>query len=330
MIYPNQAHLNTSFLIGQLKLSNRLIQGPLAGVSCAPFRSLFSHFKAPAYAVSEMLSAHDVVYRHQKLGRYLYRSPDESILAYQIAGSEPGLMADAAVKLLSLGADLIDINCGCPKPKMRKKGAGSALAENPDLLIAIVKAIRTVIPIPLTVKLRLQETQQDIALAKALEDAGANALTIHARQWRDDYDIPCDLNRLAQIKQALSIPIIANGDIGDKASLDRAIEQTGCDGFMISRAGVGKPWLFQSLLGELNAPISLPQVVDLFMTHLEGLASLEGEYKALLQSRHLVRYYFRSLRQESFLSNFYKATSLQDVRGQLLNFNASYNNSDST
>ena len=308
-----QAFFNSPLTIGSLQLPNRLIQGPLAGYSCAPFRRLFSLFTPPAYSVSEMISAHDVVHRHPPDGRYLYRAPDEGKLCYQISGNNPELMANAAAILEHAGADLIDINCGCPKTKIRKKGAGSALAEKPEQLIAIVKVIRKAINCPLTVKLRLQVNQQDINLAKALADAGADALIIHGRRWLDDYDKPCKLQEIAAIKQAVELPVIVNGDIADYESLVNSIRETGCDGVMIARASTGKPWLFQTLLTNQDAAVDIYQKIALFMIHLQGLSTLESEHQAILQSKSLVRYYFKPLLTPDFLQAFYQLSSLQEI-----------------
>jgi len=288
----------TKLQIGSLVLPNRLIQGPLAGFSCAPFREMFSLFSPPCYASSEMLSAQDVLTKHIPKHRYLYKSPNEGLVAYQLSGTCPSLMSDAAVKLEQLGADLIDINCGCPKPKIRKKGAGSALLENPDRLQAIITAIKNKINIPLTVKIRLQNPLSDKAIASMIENAGADALIVHGRTAKQDYHTICNYQAIADIKSHINIPVIANGDISHPASLGEAISQSKADAWMISRAGTGNPWLFAQLLGKRLPDFSLQDKIDWFITHLQGLAHLENEFKAVLQARTLVRYYFRQERQQ--------------------------------
>lgn len=311
------AFINSSLQIGSLILPNRLIQGPLAGYSCAPFRTLFNHYAPPAYSVSEMCSANDVLYKHAANSRYIYRAPQEQFLAYQIAGTEPSVLAKAALKLQGNGADIIDINCGCPKPKIRKKGAGSALLEAPDQLMRIIKEVRAAITIPLTIKIRIQGNEQDLVVAKKIEEAGADALIVHGRRWIDDYNKASDLSQIAQIKQSVTIPVIANGDIHDLASLQQAVDVSGCDAYMISRAGSGKPWLYQQLLEQQGVAVSVVEKIKLFMTHLEGLAALEDEYKAVLQSKSLVRYYFGKQLNESILQRFYQLDSLQEVHSFL-------------
>lgn len=302
--------INSPWQIGSLSLAHRLIQGPLAGYSCAPFRTLFSHFAAPAYSVSEMCSAIDVLGKHSPQSRYLYRAPSEQLLAYQIAGNDMPVLAEAALKLQSHGADLIDLNCGCPKAKIRKKGAGSALLDEPQKLAQIIRGIKTGLRIPLTVKIRIQGTANDLALAQQIEQAGADALIVHGRRWIDDYDIRCDYQQIGQIKQAISIPVIANGDINSFAQLQLAFEYSNCDGFMIGRAGSGRPWLYQELLEQRVIKPNKAQKITLFMTHLQGLSELEQEFKAILQSKSLVRYYFRNQLSPEQLNQFYQLSSL--------------------
>lgn len=313
-------NINSPWQIGSLTLPHRLIQGPLAGYSCAPFRELFYHFTPPAFCVAEMSSAIDILRKHSVQSRYIYRSPLETVLAYQISGNDGQIMADAAFLLQTLGADLIDINCGCPKAKIRKKGAGSALLDEPQKLVDIIKKVREKISIPLTIKIRIQGNENDVELARKIEEAGADALIVHGRRWKDDYDINCDLNQIAQIKQSINIPVIANGDINTLASLQKAMNSTGCDAFMIARAGSGRPWLYQELLEQCDINLSFSEKIELFMKHLQGLATLEDEFKAVLQSKSLVRYYFKTLIDDQQLSHFYQLNSLVDIRHFFLQF----------
>ncbi|KTC86960.1 tRNA dihydrouridine synthase [Legionella brunensis] len=312
-----QSFLNSPLNIGSLRLTNRLIQGPLAGFSCAPFRKLFIKHIAPAYCVSEMTSAHDVLYKHTHNSRYLFRSPEEKFLCYQIAGADPQIMATAAARLESIGADLIDVNCGCPKTKIRKKGAGSALLEEPQRLMKIVTAIRQAISIPLTVKIRIHGHDADLSLVRMLEEAGINALVVHGRHWSVDYDQPCDLQQIAHIKRAVTIPVIANGDICDRQSLMQTIAITGCDGYMISRAGTGKPWLYENLLSNSEIHMEDDKLKATFLHHVTDLAKLENDFKAMLQSKSLFRYYFKNRINEGQLQTFYALDNLADIEHSL-------------
>ncbi len=297
------------FKIGSLVFSHGLIQGPLAGFSCSPFRESFSAYQMPDYCVSEMISAHDVLYKHAPGSRYLHRSTKEGILCYQLSGTKADELAAAASKLEALGADLIDINCGCPKPKIRKKGAGSALLENPANLLHMIRQVKSEISIPLTVKIRIQDREKDKQLTLAIQEAGADALIVHGRTYRDDYNKPCDYQAIAHIKSYLQIPVIANGDIYDTASLMKAYQETGCDALMISRAGCGRPWLYQHLMfGEKK--ILLSECLDVFKQHVMALSDLEGEFQALIQSRSLMKYYFRGI---FAVEAFFDCLDLEDM-----------------
>ncbi len=263
-----------------------------------------------------MISANDVLHKHQLNSRYLYRAPEEKTLCYQLSGHDPLIIAAAARHVEALGADLIDLNCGCPKTKIRKKGAGSALLDEPQRLIDIVHAVRKAIRIPLTIKLRIQDEAHDILLAQALEQAGADALIVHGRRWVDDYDVPSDVQRIATIKQAVTIPVIANGDIADHHSLARVITSTGCDAFMIARAGSGNPWIYQHLLAHPGqyAEATYTERVNCFIMHLQGLMQLESEHQAMLQSKSLVRYYFRNILHDEQIRAFYALDRLSAVK----------------
>jgi nifR3 family TIM-barrel protein len=309
-----QDFLNSSWSIGGLLLPNRLIQGPLAGYSCAPFRQLFNYFLPPAYCVTEMISAVDALHKHSDESRYLYRDPSERLLCYQLSGTDAEMITKAALRVARLGADLIDLNCGCPKPKIRKKGAGSALLDNPTQLLNIIRTLRAAIRIPFTVKVRIFGDERDIVLAQRIEEAGADALIVHGRRVTDDYDTPCNLSQIARIKQALSIPVIANGDIADTKSLQTALIQTGCDAYMIGRAGCGKPWLYQQLLTDDGGDDSYTARVRYLMMHIDGLSRLESSAQAVLQSKSLARYYFKGLFQHPQWLEFYALNSIPAIQ----------------
>ena len=257
------------------------------------------------------------LHKHDINSRYLYRAPEEQYLCYQLSGHDPQIIASAAVRLESIGADLIDLNCGCPKAKIRKKKSGSALLDSPDVLCAIISTVRRAIKIPLTVKIRIFGDERDVVIAKAIENAGADALIVHGRRWTDDYDVPCDWYQIYKIKQALNIPVIANGDISNSQTLENAIATARCDAYMIARAGCGQPWLYQELLRD-TIDITHDMRLTCFMRHLQGLASLESEYQAVLQSKKLVRYYFRQAMNTDQLQAYYGLNNLQEIEKFLL------------
>lgn len=286
--------------LGKLVLSNNLIQGPLAGYSCAPFRLLTYRYGQPAYCVTEMISAKDLIRQPVKPKRYLWKDPAEGLVCYQLSGNEPSELAEAAKIVTDYGADLIDLNCGCPVTKIRAKNCGSRLLAQPQKLAGLVAAIKASTPVPVSVKIRVDSASGDnnnLSVAKAIADAGADLLIVHGRHWTERYDVPCNLDQIAEIAAAVSIPVIGNGDVENAASLKQMLLYTGCAGTMIARAGVGQPWLFQQLAAELNGQILLPpsnQVVgEIFLEHIQRLADLESEYIAVLQSRKLAKYYIR-------------------------------------
>ncbi len=298
-----------SLSIGNLVFANNLIQGPLAGYSCAPFRRLFYHFQAPAYCCSEMISAQDLVQNKKSKKRFVFRDSLEKYLSYQLGGYEITYLKEAAQYLADLGADLIDINCGCPKPKIRKKRMGSYLLDHPYHVSKIIEAIKGVISVPLTVKVRLikpeGEKNKNLEMVKMLTDAGADAIIVHGRHWSEDYNVSCHLDNIAEMTASTKIPIIGNGDINDLDSWKKMLETTQCAGVMISRAGTGKPWLYEEILTKargdnFNAP-DLARVKSLFFEHIEKLCEIENETVALLESRKFLKYYFgKNINEENF------------------------------
>ncbi len=285
--------------IGAKRFPHNLIQGPLAGYSCAPFRKLFYQYTPPAYCVTEMISALDVVRNHKLTSRYLWRDPVEQQLCYQLSGNSPEILSEAAAIVTDLGADLIDLNCGCPKPKIRKKSCGSYLLSQPQHIAHLVEAMKSATHVPITVKIRVDGDSQDryhLAVAKAVAAAGADALIVHGRHWTDDYATPARSDQISELVTEVNIPVIGNGDVRDLTTLKKMLE-TGCAGVMIARAGTGQPWLFQQLLmqmrGESYAPRPLAEVISLFTQHLADLTALRNPHQGLLESRKLLNYYFR-------------------------------------
>ncbi len=294
--------------IGKLTFANNLIQGPLAGYSCSAYRKLFYQFQSPAYCVTEMISAQDLIKNKHIKKRFIHRDPIEKYLCYQFGGYEPDTMLRAAKLAMDWGADLIDINCGCPKPKIRKKRMGSYLLDHPEQIAKIIETLKKTISLPITVKIRLVKSssnQNDLDAIKKIVDAGADALIVHGRHWTEDYNVTCHLDDIAEIVKAIKIPVIGNGDIFNLSSLTKMFDIAGCAGVMISRGGTGNPWIYEQLVAEAaGKKFSLPaleKIKALFLEHLEGLLFLENETIALLQSRKLLKYYFgENLKENDF------------------------------
>jgi tRNA-dihydrouridine synthase B len=282
--------------------NKRLIQGPLAGYSCAPFRTLAERWGKPDFCYSEMLSAQHIFSGAQQRKRYSYKSPQEGMLCVQLASDQPEELVYAAQKAVNeWGANLIDLNCGCPQPKIRKKYLGSRLLADSQRLYKLVHTLKQNVSVPVLVKIRVDNQSDDgynKEVAEAIENAGADAITVHGRHWSEDYDVPVSYKDIAQIKDSVKIPVIGNGDIKDSDSAKVMFSETGCDAIMISRASVGQPWLFEQIYQELQGntylPPSLAIIGEIFLEHVQGLIELEGEKMALLQSRKLGKYYARN------------------------------------
>jgi len=284
------------FKLGQLEFQSQFIQGPLAGYSCSAFRELIWNYGGLAYACSEMLSAKDLVNRPKQPLRYINRAKNERYLCVQIAGHQPEILALAAQRAIDdLQADIIDLNCGCPKPKIRRKGYGSKLVENPIQLSQCVSAMREITTKPITVKIRLQkQLSLDRENIAAIEASHADAIIIHPRTWQEDYHVHCDWEYMKQCISSSTIPIIANGDIATLSDSKKIFKELNCAAMMVSRASTGKPWLFKQLSDPLFPQPDRKTIGQLLIQHVQKLAELEGNHRALLQSRTLIKYYARA------------------------------------
>ncbi len=288
--------------LGTLQLPSNLIQGPLAGYSCAPFRLVTHQYGKPAFCVTEMISAKDLMHRNPKPKRYLGKNPNEGLLCYQLSGNNPEFLATASALVSTAGADLIDLNCGCPVSKIRAKQAGSKLLTTPEKIHMLVKAIKANTDAVVSIKIRVAgdvADHNDQAVINAAEQAGVDFITVHGRHWTERYNSPCRLNAIADIVNYAKVPIIANGDVENYDSLKNIFATTKCAGVMIARASVGQPWLFQQLFAQdqqlsFSSPSSA-QIAEIFLEHLDGLIELESEKRAILQARKLAKYYGRSL-----------------------------------
>ncbi len=290
-----------NMLIHSIQLGNRLfpsnlIQAPLAGTSCAPFRELIAQFGGAAYCVTEMISAKTLLGKPEP--RYIYKSPHEGPLCFQLSGNNAIELQAAAARALEHGADLIDLNCGCPVNKIRKKQAGSKWLSMSHELGQVIRAIKSVISVPLSIKIRVDGASGDrfnTDVVKAIQDAGADFIIVHGRHWSEHYETPARLDEIASIVQSANIPVIGNGDVKNTASLQKMFHQTGCHGVMIGRASVGKPWLFQQLQAEDQGKIfmlpSETEIADLLIQHITKLSQLESPQSALLQARKFAKYY---------------------------------------
>ena len=286
--------------IGSLPFASPLIQAPLAGISCSAMRRLAWRFGGLAYACTEMLSAHQLAHELDKSPRYHHISSDEGPVCFQLGGNNPDWLAGAACKAQAYGAQLIDLNVGCPKPKIRNKGSGSALLGDPEHLKALILAIKKEASCPVTVKIRVDGDSGDKyndSVLEVIHQTMPDAVIIHGRNWRDDYSCAVHTEQIASFVRHCPCPVIANGDVSDGKSALHLLQSTGAAGLMVGRAAIGKPWIFQKIQTEMQGDIykrpALELQTALFIEHLQHLIALEdNEYLGCIQARRLAKHYF--------------------------------------
>ena len=287
--------------IGRVLLDNPLVLAPLAGITDMAFR-LLAKQSGCALVVSEMISSAGLHYAGKNTFDILTNSPDEVPLSMQIFGSDPAMMAEAAVICCERGATIIDINMGCPVRKVIKSGSGIALMRNQELAVSIVAAVRKAIEAPLTVKIRLgpyAHTPNAVPFAQAMADAGADAIAVHGRFGGTRFTSPADWSGIAEVVKALSVPVIGNGDVKSGADARRMMETTGAMGVMVGRAALGQPWIFREMLAELAGrkfePLSVYDRLALILKHLELLLSIKPEATAVREFRKHLCWYTKGL-----------------------------------
>jgi tRNA-dihydrouridine synthase B len=270
--------------IGAHALRNRLFVAPMAGITDRPFRRLARRFGA-ALAVSEMVSARPELRESRKTRLRLDHQGEESPISVQIAGADPAMLADAARYNVDLGAEIIDINMGCPAKKVCNVAAGSALLENEALVARILEAVVAAVAVPVTLKIRTgpsPERRNAVRIARIAEAAGVQMLAVHGRTRACAFGGQAEVDTVAAVKAGVRIPVIANGDIASGEEAQRVLELTGADGVMVGRAAQGRPWLFRDIAhyletGERLAAPPAREIGALLTEHLDGLYHLYGE-----------------------------------------------------
>jgi tRNA-dihydrouridine synthase B len=309
--------------LGELTFPINIIQGPLAGVSCAPFRKLTWRYSQPAFSCTEMISCKTLLYQStSSQKRFIKIDPEEGSVCFQLAGNDPKELAEATKIVTTQGASLIDLNCGCPVKKIRRKGAGSNLLQNTSLLYQLIKAMKDNTKVPVSIKIRVDGNSSDTfnrEVATVIKDAGADFVVVHGRHWTENYEIPCHYSDIEFFVNELNIPVIGNGDISCIESLKKMLA-TECAGVMISRAGVGQPWLIRQLIEEIQQKIFHPpsngEIGSIFVEHITELADLlDNETFAIIQARKLAKYYGRHLKMKSvFCCAINHCSNLQELK----------------
>lgn len=289
--------------IKDVEIENNVFLAPMAGIADRAFRELCINYGA-GYTVSEMVSSKGLTMGDKKSGELLTLGEIENPAGVQIFGDNPEIMAQAAKMCIKYHPNIIDINMGCPAPKIAMNGGGASLMKNPLLAGEIIKAVSKAVDIPVTVKIRKGWDDENITaveLAKIAEKSGAAAITVHGRTRMQMYSGKVDYNIIAKVKKAVDIPVIANGDIVDEQSAAIMFEKTNCDAIMIGRGALGNPWIFRRINAYLNECRVLPDVsinekMVVMLKHIQKIIEYKGEYTAMREARHHAAYYTKGIR----------------------------------
>lgn len=269
------------------------IPAPMAGVGDLPFRLLCRRFGA-RLTYSEMISTKALSYGDRKTKALLFHE-GEAPFVVQIFGHEPDVMARGAAYAEEQGAAAVDLNMGCPAPKVANNGDGSALLRDPKLCAQLVREVRRAVSCPVTAKIRLGwDRINAVEVAKALEEAGVDAIAVHGRTRVQQYSGTADRYEIAKVKQAVSVPIIANGDVTDRASFEEMLRITGADGVMIGRGALGNPWIFREIAG--GEPASVSERIQTALEHTRMITDYKGEKIGIPESRKHLCWYLKGLR----------------------------------
>jgi tRNA-dihydrouridine synthase B len=314
--------------IGAIKLESPVILAPMSGVTDMPFRKLVKSFGA-GLVVSEMIASQEMLRASDKTQKMATSCTGESPMAVQLAGTDPQIMAEAAKMNEARGADIIDINMGCPVKKVVKSFAGSALMRNEKLAGDIMRAVKEAVSIPVTVKMRLgwdENSLNAINLAHMAQEIGLACVTIHGRTRNQMYSGHADWHAIAPIKQALDIPVIGNGDLNTLNDVEQIIEQAGVDGVMIGRGAYGRPWFLRQVIdflenGQKTPPPTLEEQCEIVLSHYDDMLEHYGEHVGVRHARKHIGWYCKGMTGAAeFRTRIMKLASPDEVRSLIRTF----------
>lgn len=311
--------------IGSITLANNTILAPLAGITNLPFR-LLAKEAGCGLVCSEMISSHGLVYKSEKTLKMLDSTPEENPLSVQLFGAKPGIMAEAAAIVESSGADIVDINFGCPVRKVLRTGSGAALMRTPDLAEALLKAVRRAVRTALTIKIRTgwdASGQQAVNIAKIAENCGVDAVTVHPRTAGQLFGGRADWSIIAAVKEKVSIPVIGNGDIRSPDDAVRMLDETGCDGVMIGRQAIGNPDIFSRVVARISGQEDVAddsaRRFDLMIRYLKASVKYLGEEHACRIMRSRLGWFTKGLPKSSQFREAIKHLSSEKEGIELIN-----------
>lgn len=308
--------------IGDLEITEKAALAPLAGVADRAFRELCRSYGA-AYTVCEMASAKGISLGDKKSQELLSITETERPAGAQIFGNDPETMAEATKRVLDFNPQFIDINMGCPAPKVASSGGGALLMKSPELAEKIVKAVVEASTVPVTVKMRSgwdENSINAVELAKRCENAGASAITVHGRTKVQMYAPPVNTDIIKDVKNAVSVPVIGNGDVTDGISAARLLEETGCDMVMVGRGALGRPWVFKEINAYLEHEVILPEPpaierMRVMLAHIEKLCEYKGLRVGIREARKHAAWYTKGLRgAANYRARIGGINSIDDLR----------------
>ena len=288
--------------IGNVELENRYILGPMAGVTDLPFR-LLCREQGAGLLCMEMVSAKAIMYNNRNTEQLLTIHPDERPVSLQLFGSDPKIMSEMAKRIEERPFAILDINMGCPVPKVVKNGEGSALMKEPKLVYEIVSSMVKAIEKPVTVKIRKgfdDDHVNAVEIARIIEEAGAAAVAVHGRTREQYYSGKADWDIIRQVKEAVSIPVIGNGDVTSPERAEELVRQTGCDGVMIARGAQGNPWIFSEMITYEETGVVPPrpgkeELKEMMLRHARLQLEYKGEYSGIREMRKHVAWYTKGI-----------------------------------